>query len=166
MKLSRLVPLVTLLLALLLAACAPAAGGSGAPVRAGTDPIPAERGGTIVVRIDSSLDAFGLATRDLTPSLWIPSGFASETGDVGTSFGLVDVDVADGWEVDLRGVKVERRTTTDVSFGTSSTTYELWAEVRVRVPEDAIPGVYRVRGTLQARGGGTQPVAFRVDVAP
>jgi len=36
----------------------------------------------------------------------------------------------------------------------------------VRVAEDAIPGVYRVRGTLQARGGATKQIEFRVDVAP
>src|SRR5690554_3234728 len=161
----RVAPIALLLLALL-AACAPAAGSSGRPIDASAGPAPAARGADLLVRVDLSLADFGLTERDLTPSLWVPSGFASEVGDVSAYFGLHDVTLPPGWSIDLSQVKAERRSSTRASTGASSVSYSLWAEVLVRVAEDAIPGVYRVRGTLQARGGATKQIGFRVDVAP
>lgn len=154
-----------LAVATLAAACAPATGRqSSAPIRAGNTPIVAKGGETIHVRVDYSLEAFGLQESDLTPAIWVPSGYSSEMGDVTAYFGLNNVQGATGWNISLSQVLVERISTRMESFGTSTTRYELWAEIRVGIPEEPIPGVYRVRGTLQARGGATRPLAFSVEV--
>lgn len=143
---------------LLLTACAPAAGQSSAPVPVSAGPVPASAGQRLFVRVDSSLEAFGLKPGDMTPALWVPLSYDAEKGNVGSYFGLQDVQAAPGWEVKLSEVQLERSTRS------GSTTYDLWASLRLSVPEDAIPGVYRVRATLQARNGARQPVEFRVDV--
>lgn len=154
---------------LLLAACAPTTAGraSSSPITVGTEPVPVRQGETVYLRLDYGLDDFDLEPNSLTPALWVPSGYSSEVGEVTTYFALDDVDVAEGWTVELLQAKLERRVTvTSASFNTTSTSRSLWAVLEVSVPDDIVPGVYRVRGTLRARGGGNQPVAFRLDVAP
>ncbi len=152
--------------ALLLAACAPAAGvQSSAPVRVGTSAIPAKVGQTLYVRVDYSLGDFRLDESDLRATMWVPSGYNSEVGDVSMYFGLLDVQGATGWQIGLSRMRLQRTTVTSQSFGTTSVLRDLWAEIKVAVPNDAIPGVYRVRGTIEARGGATQPVTFRIDVS-
>lgn len=147
------------------AACAPAAGSQGSTaIRAGRTPVPASGGQTIYVRVDYSLDDFRLNEGDLVPALWVPSGHSSARGDVSPSFALHDVQGASGWDISLSQMKIERITQRAVSFGTESTFYELWAEVRVIIPADPIPGVYRVRGTIQARGGVSRPMQFSVEI--
>lgn len=98
-------------------------------------------------------------------AMWVPSGYNSEVGDVSIYFALRDVQGASGWQIDLSRMRLQRTTVTNQSFGTSSVLRELWAEIKVEVPEGAIPGVYRVRGTIEARGGATQAVTFRIDVS-
>jgi hypothetical protein len=152
--------------ALLLAACAPAVGGqSTVPVRAGASAIPAKVGQTLYVRVDYSLGDFRIDESDLKATMWVPSGYNSEVGDVSMYFGLRDVQGASGWQIGLSRMRLQRTTVTSQSFGTTSVLRDLWAEVKVVVPDDAIPGVYRVRGTIEARGGTTQPVTFRIDVS-
>lgn len=159
------ITLALLLASLLLAACAPAAGSSASTaVPAGAGAIAAQAGQTIYVRVDYTLGAFGLEEGDLRSTMWVPSGYASEVGDVSAYFGLHDVQGATGWQIDLARMRLERTTEEVAATGSTSRTVDLWAEIRVQVPEDAIPGVYRVRGTIQARGGVTQPVNFRIDV--
>lgn len=151
---------------LLLAACAPAAGSrSSVAVPAGASAIPVAAGATLFVRVDYALEEFGISTDDMRAAIWVPSGFASEIGDATSYFSLHDVQGASGWQIDLSRMLVERTTVTNQAFGTTTTTTDLWAEIRVQVPADAIAGVYRVRGTIEARGGGTRPVQFRLDVA-
>lgn len=155
-----------LVAALVLTACAPAAGSSAATaVPAGSGPIPAAPGQTVFVRVDYTLQGFGLEEGDLRPNMWVPSGYASEVGDVTSSFALHDVQGATGWQIGLARMRLERTVERTASNGTTSRILDLWAEIRVQVPEDAIPGVYRVRGTIQSRGGVTQPVVFQVDVS-
>lgn len=151
------------LIALLVAGCAPAAGRqSGSAIPAGADPIAAVGGETVYVRVDYSLEAFGLVPADLSGSLWVPSGYDSERTNITSQFALRDVQAGGGWEVDLSRVRVERTS----GRNASGVEFELWAEVRVGVPEEPIPGVYRVRGILQHRSGERQPVEFRLDVRP
>ena len=152
-------------LTLALAACAPATGGqSSAAVRAGDQPIRVQRGQTVFVRIDYTLDEFGVKEEDLRSAMWVPSGYASETGDVTVYFSLHDVQGASGWQIDLSRFRLKRSTVTNTSFDTTSVVRETWAEIRVMVPEDAIGGVYRVRGSIEARGGKSRPLAFRIEV--
>lgn len=152
---------------LLLAACAPAAGSqSSVPVRAGTEPIPADKGQTVFVRVDFTLDEFDMDESDMGAALWVPSGYASAVGDVTSYFSLRDVQGATGWQISLSRMRLERSTVTNQSFGSSTTTRELWAELRLKVPEDAIPGVYRVRANVQARSGVSRPLTVRLDVRP
>ncbi len=154
-----------LALALLVAACAPAAGGSsGAAIRAGSEAIPVQRGQTVFVRVDSSLAAFGITEQDLRATTWVPTGVRSQVGDVTSQFGLRDVEGATGWQIDLSRMRVERSTVNNPVNATTSHVVDLWAELRVEVPADAIAGVYRVRAVLEMRGGGRQSVTFRLDV--
>lgn len=153
------------LVGLLLAACAPAAGSqSSVPVRAGSGAVSAEKGQTLFVRIDYTLDEFGVEEDDLRSAMWVPSGYASEIGDVTNYFSLRDVQGATGWQIELSRMRLERTTVTNQSFGTTSVLRETWAEIKVVIPEEAIAGVYRVRGTIEARGGASRPVEFRIDV--
>ncbi len=160
--------LVYLAAALLLSSCAPTTAGSqaGSPLRVTGSPVKVQQGSTVYFRVDYSLDAFGLKPRDVTPTLWIPSGYSSEVGDVVGSFSLTDLKVAAGWQVELAQMKIEHSTSVSSSSDTSTTVTALWAVVKVKVPTDIVPGVYRVRGTIQARNGDSQPLALQVDVAP
>src|SRR5690554_4921433 len=88
------------LVGLLLAACAPAAGSqSSVPVRAGSGAVSAEKGQSLFVRIDYTLDEFGVEEDDLRSAMWVPSGYASEIGDVTNYFSLRDVQGATGWQI-------------------------------------------------------------------
>src|SRR5690554_1468395 len=157
--------LLILVVALLLSACAPAAGSqSSVAIPSGAGPIPAEQGQTLYVRIDYALADFDVNAADLRPPMWVPSGYQSEVGDVTSYFGLHDVRGATGWQIELARMRLERSTVTEASSGASSQIRDLWAEIRVVVPEDAIAGIYRVRGEIQARGGQTQPVTFSIEV--
>lgn len=154
--------------ALLLTACAPTTSGSqaGAPISVGGAPVPVQQGATVYLRVDYSLAAFGLKFGDLSPTLWIPSGYSSEVGNVEGSFALTDLNAAPGWEVELAQMKLEHSTSVSTSSDRTSTATALWAVVKVTVPTDIVPGVYRVRGTIQARNGGSQPLALQLEVAP
>lgn len=158
-----------LALSLLVSACAPGATGSTAnvPLLASAGGLSVAPGSTIYVRVDYLLTDFGLNPTDLRASLWVPSGYDSEVGDVTTQFGLVDVRVADGWRFSLLQMRAERRSVRGSgAFDASRTAYSLYAVFRVDAAPDAIPGPYRLRGTLNARGGGTQSVMVQVEVVP
>lgn len=157
-----------LALAVLLGACAPAASGSSGntPVVPGPAGVAVEQGGTYYLRFDLDMDQLGLKPRDLQAALWVPSGYASEVGDVTSMFGLHDARVVDGWGTQLLQVKAERSTvTTSVSFNQTRVDYALWAVVKVTVPTGIVPGPYRFRGTLQVRSGATTPLAATLNVA-
>ncbi len=124
------------------------------------------QGNTYYLRFDLSLEQFGLAPRDLQAALWVPSGYASDVGDVTSMFGLNDVRAAENWTVELVQVKAQRSTvTTSASFNQSRIDYSMWAVVKVVVPTGIVPGPYRVRGTLQVRSGATAPLSATLNIA-
>lgn len=152
---------------LALVACAPTTAGTsgGSPLVVGAAPIPVQSGNTYYLRFDLSMDTLELKPKDLEAALWVPSGYASEVGDVSSMFALHDARAADGWQVTLEQVRAERSTvTTSASFGQTKTVYSLWAVVKVQVPSGSIPGPYRVRGTLQVRSGKSVPLSATVEV--
>jgi len=151
------------------AGCAPSAAGTSPsrPVVVTDQEISLQRGTTAYLRLDYALDDLDLTPNDLRPVLWVPSGFAAEAGDVSTDFALRDLRLAPGWDVTLHQVRVERRS---VSAGgpyvKDRVDYTVMALLRVIVPDGIVPGPYRIRGTLQERGGGAVPLAIRLDVTP
>lgn len=156
-------------LAAVLVSCAPAAIGSSAsnpyPASAGSASL--ERGGTVYVRVDYPLQRFELEPTDLAASMWVPSGYDSEIGDVSGQFTLADKRIADGWQFELLLMRAERSTERGTgAFDASRTVYSMWAVYEVTAPEEAIPGPYRMRGTVRARGGGEQDVSFLVELRP
>lgn len=168
MKIRSLLP-IALLTTLVLGACAPATSGSAAnvPLLASAGPLSVKRGSTVYVRVDYQLTDFGMRPADLNASLWVPSGYASDIGDVSTQFGLVDQRVADGWRFTLTQVRAERESVRGSgAFDDARTVYSLYAVYRVDAPDSAIPGPYRLRGTLNARGAGSQSVALTVEATP
>lgn len=154
-----------LLLTLLLVACAPAAGSTSlTPVVAKAGEAKVSEGGVTYVQVDHSLDDFDLTPKDLRTDMWIPSGVNSNTARVTPDFVLKEVDVPTGWTFDVAVVQVERKFTPDSPRTDDGvTTYSLAVVYRVEVPERAIPGTYRVRGTLSSRKDSV-PVMLRLEV--
>lgn len=164
---SYVTALALVALALAVAACAPATTSSSfTPIVVGGSSIRVEQGQTYYLRFDHSLAQFDLAPKDLEVSLWVPSGYNASRGDAASMFGLLDARVADGWQVTLSNVMVEQRNSTSASFNTTTTDYSLWSVVKVVVPQDIIPGPYRLRATLQVRAGKSVPLAATLDVQP
>jgi len=156
-------------LSLLVSSCAPSATGSAAnvPLAASAGELPVKRGSTVYVRVDYQLADFGLKPSDLRASLWIPSGYASEVGDVSSQFGLVEPRMADGWQFELWQMRAERKSVRGSgAFDATKTEYSLWAIFRIEAAPEAIPGPYRLRGTLTARGAGSQSVSLTVEAQP
>lgn len=144
----------------LLAACAPGAVGTvGNPFIASEGGIRVKRGDTIVVRVDYTVDQFGIDGRELSAAMWVPAGANAEIGDVSSSFWLSDVRVGQGWDLRLLQVRAERR-----SVG-GGVRYRLWGLYEVSTSADSIPGDYRVRAVLNTRGA-SAPVSFTVDTRP
>lgn len=157
------------MLALLVTACAPTATGSAAntPLLAGAGDLAVKRGSTVYVRVDYQLSDFGLKPSDLRASLWVPSGYDSEVGDVTSQFGLVDLRIADGWQFSLLQMRAERASVRGSgAFDAGRTEFSLWAVYRIDAAPAAIPGPYRMRGTLNARGAGSQGVSLTVEATP
>jgi hypothetical protein len=150
-----------------LSSCAPAALGSSA-----SNPYPAaggvpqlSEGETIYVRVDHALADLDLAPRDLQPSLWVPSGYDSEVGDLTGQFALAADRVPEGWTFRLHMVRVERSSERGSGASDDSrAVYAMWAVYEVTAPAEAIPGPYRFRGTLRARGAGEAPVTVNVEL--
>lgn len=158
-----------LALAALVSACAPSATGSAAnvPLLASAGDLAVKGGSTIYVRVDYLLSDFGLEPRDLRASLWVPSGYDSEVGDVTSQFGLIDTRVADGWAFALLQMRAERESVRGSGASDAGRTrYSLYAVYRIDAAPGAIPGPYRLRGTLNARGAGSQSVALTVEATP
>ena len=158
-----------LLLALVVSACAPTTAGSAAnaPLMASAGPAAVTPGSSVYVQLDYLLSDFGLNPGDLRASLWVPSGYDSEVGDVSSQFGLVDLRVPDDWRFSLVNVRAERKTVAGSgAFDANRTAFSLMAVFRVDAPADFIPGPYRFRADLQARGAGAQSVTINVDARP
>lgn len=151
---------ISAVVGLVLSACAPGAVGTTAnPFVASEGGIYVKRGETLVVRVDYTVDQFGIDGRELSAAMWVPAGANAEIGDVSSSFWLSDVRIAQEWDMRLLQVRAERR-----SVG-SGVRYRLWALYEVSTSASSIPGDYRVRATLNARGA-TVPVSFTIDTRP
>lgn len=158
-----------LALTLVVSACAPTTAGSAAnaPLMASAGAAAVTPGSSVYVRVDYSLTDFGLKPADLRASLWVPSGYDSEVGDVSSQFGLVNLRVPDDWRFSLVNVRAERSTVAGSgAFDANRTVFSLMAVFRVDAPDDLIPGPYRFRADLQARGAGGQSVTINVDARP
>ncbi|MFO7547013.1 MAG: hypothetical protein R6W77_16090 [Trueperaceae bacterium] len=168
MKPARISWIVASLLALVMTACAPAVSGATPtrPIVVADDMVSVRRGAVVYLRLEYELDEFDMMPRDVRPVLWVPSGYASETGDVSSDFALRDVRAAEGWQVELHQMRADRRSVAGAPFESDSVEYTVSALLRVTIPDGIVPGPYRVRGTLQERGGATVPVSIRLDVQP
>lgn len=154
---------------LLLVSCAPTTAGTGAnvPLLVTDGGLTVKRGTSLYVRINYVPTDFAMKPTDLRASLWVPSGYASDIGDVGAQFALVDTRIAEGWGLRLDLMRAERRSVRGSgAFDDPKTEYTLFAVFRVDAPAGAVPGPYRMRGSLTARGYGSQDVAFTVEVTP
>lgn len=157
---------VLLLLVLLpcLAACAPAAVGaspsSAFDLAAGS--IRVGPSAPFYVQTGWSFGSFAIKPKDLSASLWVPTGVDSEGAIVTTSFSLRNLQVPEGWGLELVQVKAERRAVAGRrTFDESTTEQSLTALFRVTPKPDAVAGPYSLRGDAVYRRGGTQP--FRID---
>lgn len=168
MKLARIPSIVAVTVALLVTACAPAVSGATPtrPIVVGDETVTVQRGTVVYLRLEFGLEDFDLTPRDVRPVLWVPSGYASETGDVSNDFALRDVRAAEGWEVELHQMRVDRRSVAGAPFESDSVEYTVSALLRVTIPDGIVPGPYRVRGTLQERRGSTVPVSIRLEIRP
>jgi hypothetical protein len=168
MKHVRISWIVATFLGLVMTSCAPAVSGTTPtqPIVVGDDMVSVRRGNVVYLRLEYALDDFDMESRDVRPVLWVPSGYASETGDVSSDFALRDVRVAEGWQVELHQMRADRRSVAGAPFESDRVEYELSALLRVSIPDGIVPGPYRVRGTLQARGGAAVSVSIRLDVQP
>lgn len=154
---------------LLLSSCAPGAVGSSSgnpfPASAGSPKV--KRGEAVYVRVDYPLDRLDLAPSDLRPAMWVPSGYDSEIGDLSGQFALTDLRVPEGWQFKLQQVRAERSSQRGSgAFDSPRTVYSLWVVYEVVAPQEAIPGPYRMRGVLRARGGGEDNVTIQVELVP
>lgn len=126
-----------------------------------------KRGDTVYVRVEYPLASFGLEPADLRPAMWVPSGYDSEIGEVTGQFSLTDLRIADGWQLELLYMRAERSSERGSgAFDADRTVYSMWAVFAVTAPEEAIPGPYRLRGTLSTRAGGEQDVSLMVELNP
>src|SRR5690606_32493652 len=137
--------IVASLLALSMAACAPAVTGATPtrPIVVADGMVPAQRGNVVYLRLEYALTDFDLEPADVRPVLWVPSGYASETGDVSSDFALHDVRVAEGWQVELHQMRADRRSVAGAPFESDSVEYTLSALLRVNIPDGIVPGPYR-----------------------
>lgn len=156
-----------LCLLLLLAACAPAVGGSSARdpmlIEAGRQ-LEREQGSESYLRIDYALDEFGLRTSDLSGAFWIPEGVDEESASLSTRFSLRNVRVPGGWELELADIRAHRVTDTRYGRETGTVTVRISPVLRLFVPADADLGESTVRAELVPRGGDGREIEIPVRV--
>jgi len=156
----RVTPLVPLLLAVLLAACAPAVIGSRSnPVDLQRDRVAtATAGATVYVRSTYPSGAFGLRPGAFVGAFSVPLGVDGSGARVTSEFEFVDVVAPDGWVWRLDDVWSESR---------GGRPPVLVVTLRLDVPAGARLGGQQLRGTLVARStGGREPVSLIVQVVP
>jgi hypothetical protein len=156
----RFMPLVPLLLAALLAACAPSVIGSRSnPVDLQRDrSATATAGETVYVRSTYPSGAFGLPAGAFAGVFSIPLGVDGSGARVTSEFEFVDVVAPDGWTWRLDDVWSESR---------GGRPPVLVVTLRLDVPAGARPGGQQLRGTVVARStGGREPVSLVVQVVP
>jgi len=152
--------LLPIVLAILVAGCAPAAVGSRSnPVDLQRDrSATATPGSTVYVRSTFRSGAFGLRSNAFAGAFQIPLGSDGSGARVTSEFELVDVVGPSGWTWRLEDVWSESR---------GGQPRVLVVTLRLDVPADAGLGGQQLRGTLVARStGGREPVSLVVQVVP
>jgi hypothetical protein len=152
--------LLTLVLAVLVAGCAPAVVGSRSnPVDLQRDRnATATAGSTVYVRSTFPSSAFGLRADAFAGAFRIPLGADGSGARVTSSFELIDVFAPSGWGWRLEDVWLEAR---------GGRPQVLVVTLRLDVPDGARLGGQQLRGTLVARStGGREPVSLVVQVVP
>lgn len=150
----RAIPL--LLLASLLAGCAPGAVGSrGTPIDLRrTEPAQVAPGGAVYAQLLVPASDFGLGA-DAFTGLFVPCGGDATCAVVTTRFELADAAVPEGWRWRVDRADAIRRP----RFPT-----QVDVRLRLDVPADARLGGTQVRGRLVARDGRSLPVSLVVQV--
>lgn len=158
----RRAPLILLpiVLAVLVAGCAPAIVGSR------SNPVDLQRdrnatttaGSSLYVRSTFASGAFGLRAGAFAGAFRIPLGADGSGARVTSEFELVDVVAPSGWSWRLEDVWSEWR---------GGRPPVLVATLRLDVPDGARLGGQQLRGSLVARAtGGREPVSLVVQVVP
>ncbi|MEX2536901.1 MAG: hypothetical protein WD273_14995 [Trueperaceae bacterium] len=156
-----------LCLSWLLSACAPTIRGSGVRVPMVVEPgeqVTAEQGSEAYLRIDYSLEEFGLSASDLSGTFWIPQGVDQESANVVTRFDLRNARVPAGWDLELAEIRAHRTTETRYGQETGTVTLRISPVLRLQVPADADLGESTVRAELFSRGGESRPIEIPVRV--
>ncbi|MBW6457476.1 MAG: hypothetical protein K0A98_16460 [Trueperaceae bacterium] len=152
--------LLAIVLAVLVAGCAPAVVGSrNNPVDLQRDRnVTTTAGATVYARSTFPSGAFGLRAGAFTGAFQVPLGVDGSGARVTSEFELVDVVGPAGWSWRLVDVWSESR---------GGRPPVLVATLQLDVPADARLGGQQLRGTLVARStGGREPVALIVQVVP
>ena len=152
--------LLTLVLAVLVAGCAPAVVGSRSnPVDLQRDrSATATAGSTVYVRSTFPSGAFGLRADAFEGAFRMPLGVDGSGARVTSEFELVDVVAPAGWNWRLEDVWSESR---------GGRPPVLVVTLRLDVPADVRLGGQQLRGTLVARStGGREPISLVVQVMP
>lgn len=160
-------PLFVLGTLLLLAACAPTINGSSArdPMLVDdSQQVVMEQGSEKFLRIDYSLEDFGLRPTDLSGAFWIPEGVDEESANMTTRFALRDVRVPAGWNLELADIRAHRVTETRYGRETGEVSLRISPVLRLHVPPDADLGESTVRGELFSRDGDSQAIEIPVRV--
>ena len=160
-------PLLLLFLLLPLSACAPSVRGASAG-----DPSLVENAQQVVMeqdserflRIDYSLEDFGLRRADLAGAFWIPEGVNEESANMSTRFALRGVRVPAGWDLELTDIRVHRTTETRYGRDTGEVTLRISPVLRLFVPAGADLGESTVRAELHSREGESQEIEIPVRV--
>lgn len=152
--------IVTPLLVLLLAACAPGAlGDRGNPFDLRRDgAVRVSPGGSAFMRISYPTGAFGLARDAFADAFAVPLGAGGRGARVTSSFELLDVAAPPGWRWTLDDVWSESR---------AGVPPALVVTLRLDVPQDARLGGQAIGATLRAKpSGGRESVSVVVQVVP
>jgi hypothetical protein len=137
-----------LLLALLLAACAPAVGSSSRnPLRLDSGTIEVHPGQVLFLSGSYSLADVGLTTEALDNVFWVPEGVSQESA---RALGVVDLEVSRlpaYWELKLAEARFVHRS------GETRDAYSLRVLLELTLPADAALGPQVVRAGLKSRSG-------------
>ncbi|HEX7002617.1 MAG TPA: hypothetical protein VF168_00310 [Trueperaceae bacterium] len=150
-----------------LSACAPSirGGSAGDPILAeNAQQVVMEQGSEKFLRLDYTLEDFGLRRSDIAGAFWIPEGVDEESANMSTRFALTDVIVPAGWELELVDIRAYRTIETRYGRDTGEVTLRISPVLRLYVPADADLGESTVRAELDSRDGEALEIELPVRV--
>lgn len=147
-------------------ACGPlAVGGGGRYDYEAGRTYPVTAGESVTVEARWSLDEAGVSRSALdgrNPA-WIPSGARGDSANAITWVSLVEASLPEGWELDLRQIRVHRERALGDRGDDASYAHDLRATLRVTAPSNAAGLTRRVRAALAVRNGDRLPIDFLVE---